>query len=265
MIYRSAESGDIPRLCGLWLSCFDEKPEAAKCFFERNLSDTHGYLAEENGEIIAAVYLIDCRLRGQRAHYLCGAATKPSHRGRGVMSRLIGFALDDAVRRGDRFSTLLPADEGLYRFYAQLGYTAGCEVRTRAFDCGAESPASAGEPDTQALQRLCCKDRSLFWDQSFIDFAGRYYGCYGVKTLKSAYALAFADCDNGCADVFYALYNDISELKSLLSAEGVRRFSLAGCGENPLFSGAPAKKYGMIKSLTDENPPDGVYIGITLS
>ena len=56
---------DINELKALWLSCFDDSPEAADLFFERNKNTYHAYAATENGKIVSALYLIDCSAERQ--------------------------------------------------------------------------------------------------------------------------------------------------------------------------------------------------------
>ena len=262
---RKAEAGDVPRLEEIWLGCFEEKTEAVKLFFERNKGELHSYAAEENGTIIAAVHLIDCMLDGSKAHYLCGAATLPRFRGRGVMSALIAFALDDAKKRGDCFSVLLPANEGLYRFYAGLGYTEGCCVRTLTLDCGDSDAEAFGKPDTAALQKACLYESFLLWSRDHIQFARDYYGCYGTKVLESSEVFALYEQDGDFAEVIYAVFTRLDALKALLHRKGVRRFTLPGGGGNPLFEQAKSQKYGMIRPLDGAEAPQGVYIGLTLS
>ena len=264
MIYRQMNARDLPALTELWLTCFDESREAVELFFKRNLSDTHGYLAEHENQIVAALYLIDCTLCGKKAHYLCGAATLPAYRGKGIMSALVEFALDDAKKRGDSFSALLPADDGLYNFYARLGYvpigSAAC-VSLNA----EKGEVTKGEPDFERLQTACYHDNFLLWNKEYIAFAEKYYSCYGTRVFKSRNALAFCEQDGEDAGVFYAVYNDIKELKTLLYQNGIRQFRLTGGGENPLFQGAEPKRCGMLRVLDGSPAPEHFYIGITLS
>ena len=266
--FSETEKNDISGLKALWLSSFEEDEKAADLFFERIMSFTHAYKAEENGELIAAVYLVDCTINGGRAHYLCGAATRRDYRGKGVMSGLITFALDDAKRRGDKFSVLYPANEGLYRFYGRLGYLAKCTSRTRRITradlCGAEKP-TCGTPDTDRMQRSTFENNFLFWNKEYVSFASEYYGVYGVKTACSAGALAIYTVENRTATVFYSIYNDIKELRSLFSTIEADAYIITGTGANPLLAGEKREICGMLRPLTNQNPPDDVYIGITLN
>ncbi|MBQ6387414.1 MAG: GNAT family N-acetyltransferase [Ruminococcus sp.] len=266
--FLKADSADFVALRQLWLTCFAEDERAADLFFE-NINDTvHPYKATEGEQLIAAVYLADCSLNDRQTHYLCGAATLPAYRGRGVMSGLIRFALADARARGDVFSVLYPADKGLYRFYERLGYQTKCTVRTMLWnreDLGVTQTPVCGEPDTDVLQRQTLYENFLFWKQNFIRFAAAYYEIYDVKTIRSRDAFVMYALDGGTATVYYALYRTGQDCKNLLSTIGADSYILIGTGADPLFAEAKCEAGGMVCPLTEEKPPDDVFIGITLN
>lgn len=267
-LYRKAQPRDIPPLKALWLRCFQEKEAAAELFFAESPLFAHGYLAERGGEPVAAVYLLDCRLCGAPAHYLCGAATLPEYRGQGVMTALIGTALRDAAGRGDRYSVLLPAGGGLYAFYARMGYLPLGAVCRKDFACG-EDVAAHGVPENmewEKLQAACHRDSFLLWNENEIAFAGRYYACYGVQTIQNGSVCALYEQSGDRAEVFYAAYTSLAELKRQLAAAGVRRFTLTGSAANPDFADCRALTYGMLKPLRQGVAlPEHVFIGLTLS
>lgn len=262
--YKKCTDRDLPALKNIWLSCFEEREDAAELFFKRNKSHFHAYACEADGKLVSALYLIDCSLNGDRAHYLCGAATLPAYRGKGYISALIQYALDDAKQRGDRFSLLLPASDPLYGFYDRFGYLPSCTVKSAALDTAAERNADGGSPDLQKLQTDCFRQNFLLWDDAFIRFAASYYGCYGAQTVQSENAFAIYQPDGDSAEVYYAIFSDIEELKALLAAERIRRFSLTATADSPLFEGEIKKPFGMILPLHGDTIPANVYIGITL-
>ena len=265
VLYRAASPSDHPQLISLWEKVFEEPREAVELFFERNLS-IHGYLAQYDNSPIAAVYLTDATLNGQQAHYLCGAATLPEFRCRGVMSELIEYALNDAKSRGDSYSLLFPANEGLYRFYERLSYRAVCQNAVLRLSRGelaadsAEPKSTTDAPDYEAMQRACLKDDFLLQNNNFISFAIEYYRFYGTHTIATPRCLAFWEEENGIADVFYSIYYDIKELKYLLLRHSTAR-EFVFHGKN----GEPRSRSGMLRVLTSS---DGEYprpyIGITL-
>ena len=261
--YRVCTRRDLPQLKGVWLSCFEEREDAAELFFEENASTFHAYACEEDGKIVSALYLIDCTLNSAPAHYLCGAATLPDHRRRGIMAGLITYALEDAKRRGDRYSLLFPASGSLYGFYAKFGYLPTCAEKTAELDTVTERQCCGGSPDLQELQGKHIKDR-LIWADGFIRFAADYYACYGAKTAQSADAFAICESDGGFAEVIYALYREIDDLKALLGANGISRFRLTAPANSPQIDGGITKPSGMILPLSGDAPPENVFIGITL-
>lgn len=273
---RKATDRDIPELKKLWLRCFEDTEQAAGLFFERNKDIRNSYLAEQNGKITAAVYLISCTLNGKNAHYLCGAGTLPEFRNRGIMSRLIEYALNDAENRGDFCSVLLPANEGLYSFYSRLGYEPKCETASANFtreELEADCSLGLTEgkiPGFEQAQLTCRKDNFLLQKNSFVSFAKEYYSCYGAKIAESQNALAFFEEQDGACTAFYTIYNDVKELKTLLlKSSNAKSFVIFGKSGEEIFNNSnieiKTKKYGMARAL---NPtaslPDDIYIGITM-
>ena len=279
--YRKAGTGDIDELKKLWLSCFDDSEEAVELFFERNKNTYHAYTAILDGKIVSALYLIDCKLGGENAHYLCGAATLPEFRKRGIMGELIEYSLNDAKSRGDRFSVLLPANVGLYRYYSALGYRTSCAVSVaritrehlsgidhQTFDspsAGRSRPTPAKIVELENLQSGFKKSNFLYWNNNYIRFAIDYYACYGVKTVFNQNALAVFEEKDGVCNVFYTIYNDLKELKSLLlNNTESNYFVITGkCGEE-FFDNSKKEKYGMARALSSKPLPNDIYIGITL-
>lgn len=89
--------------------------------------------------IFGAVGIIS-RPCGKNVRCLCETATLSEFRKRGIMSALIEYSLNDAKSGGDIYAVLLPANEGLYRYYASLGYRTECAVSVAKFS---RSPAKS--------------------------------------------------------------------------------------------------------------------------
>ena len=263
-VYRACTIDDLPTLKAIWLSCFDEREDAAELFLRRNLLTCHAYACEADGDLVAALYLIDCVLGGERAHYLCGAATLPAYRGRGIMSALIAYALKDASKRGDRYSLLLPADQSLYRYYARFGYRPMCAMKHAVLTTDTDRTVRGGTPNLMQLQSSSVTSSCLIWEEDYIRFAADYYGCYGARTAISADAFAIYQPDGDAAEVIYALYRDIDAIKALLRAENIRRFSLTGAADGDAYKGNVKRPYGMILPLEGDAVLNNVFIGITL-
>ena len=261
--YRVCTDRDIPALKRIWLTCFDEREDAIELFFQRNKDSYHAYACEEDGALVSALYLIDCALCGARAHYLCGAATLPAYRGRGIMAGLIDFALRDAETRGDRFSLLFPASGSLYEYYARFGYLRACAMKSAILSTDTAEALHSGTPDLHALQ-LGQGGTAVLWDDAFIRFAADYYALYGAKSAQSADAFVIYEPDGEAAEVYYAPYDSLEELKALLRTEGIRRFRLIGAADDPAFEGEISRPFGMIRPLDNDTAPADAYIGVTL-
>ena len=258
-----ADAGDLPALRALWKRCFEESEQALDCLFAHLPALAHIYKATDGGKLIAAVYLMDCTLCGELAHYLCGVATLPEYRQQGVMTALMEYALGDAKRRGDCCSVLLPANEHLYRYYARLGYERRCTAETVVWTADALPPAAtpSGTPDFQAIQSGF--DHAVHWSDAFLRFAAQYYGCYGCRQASSDKAFCLYETDNDTAFVFYAVYNTIPDLQALLRTIDARRYVVTGSsGRLPL---AKSETCGMLRPLTNDPLPDNVFIGLTLN
>ncbi len=268
-----ADFSDIPKLKKLWIDCFSENAKAVDLFFASNSEYLSMYCSKWNEKIVSALYLVHGSINGKKAHYLCGAATLPEYRRRGIMGKLIEYALNDAKKNGDVYSTLFPANEQLYEFYSRFGYISACTARRREFlrkqleNCKRNNTPLVFPIDCELMQKEYFKNNFFLQNNNFIRFAAEYYAVYGVKSVQGDGYFALIDEYDNRADVFYAIYTDFEALKiNLLKSTSAERFVFTGKSDNKFFENIENEKYGMIKSLDDrEEIPDEVYIGITLN
>ncbi len=270
--HKRFEGDDFTELKNLWLRVFDENEEALELFFKRNKTSFVPYCSTCNGKIISALYLLPCTLNGENAHYLCGAATAPEYRRRGIMSDLISFALDDAKNRGDAFSLLFPANqsESLYRFYGRLGYAPGCTAAIRKMtraELAALAKNCGGEPDFESLQGQCFNNNFLLWNNDYIKFAEAYYRVYNASSVSCKAAFAIFEESGGAAEVFYSAYSDFGCLcRLLLDNSKAKSFVFTLKADSPLLTHEKPERYGMIKALDKSKKiPNNIYLGITLN
>ena len=271
-IFRKCADEDFPELKKLWLKAFDDSPEAVDLFFERNKSSFAPYCAAEKEKIVSALFLLPCSLNGKQAHYMCGVATAPEYRRRGIMSGLIDFSLDQARKNGDLYSLLFPANqnESLYNFYGRLGYRANCSAGITEMTRSkllSHAKSESGKPDYENLQILCFDNNFLFWNNNLVDFAAEYYRLYNIKFVSNQTAFALVEEAGGIADVFYSAYSDFGSLGGLLLENTkAERFSFTLKSDDPLLNGAEPQRYGMIKALDKSaKTPNNIFIGITLN
>ena len=111
----------------LWKETFGDSSEYVSLIFDTYFNPEYIAHHEEEDEVIAALLGIPycflsssgTRLRGL---YLCGLATRKAYRRRGIMTGLIREINHKAKDKGFDFTFLIPSEDGIKRYYHNLGY-----------------------------------------------------------------------------------------------------------------------------------------------
>lgn len=279
-----------PELSRVWQACFQEPARPAE-FFLNNYFSPRDCLVYRVGETVAAaVYLLPARIVSSqgpvRAHYIYAAATLPRFRGRGYMASLLACAAMEGARRGDRYSVVLPADDGLYGLYEKSGYVPFFRVRNLSVSAdrlaGLAREGGPGNmlPDFRRLALL--RDSlagktfgSVLWSERMLWFAAGMGAVYGDRLIcsRTGDAFAYALCrplPDGCV-VLETMAGEgaFPWLAAALLREvpaGEYRFRLPAEG---LFPGeGELARFGMIKPVggagSEEIRSDTPYLGLTL-
>ena len=129
---RDMRDTDYPRAFAVWRACFEDDEDYFRFFWEHGFPLCRGLCLEEDGQAVSMLFLLPGALGnpsalGYRktllsAWYVYAVATLPAYRGRGYASELTCYAA--ALAKGEGLSALClrPADEGLYGYYAKLGF-----------------------------------------------------------------------------------------------------------------------------------------------
>ena len=123
---RSTRVNDYQRVLEIWQTCFGDEESYVRFFWENCFPFCRGLVWEEDGQAVSMLFLLPCALVRKRlrlpAEYVYAVATLPEYRGRGYAAALAREA--ERIARGEGRSALClrPADEGLYGYYAKLGY-----------------------------------------------------------------------------------------------------------------------------------------------
>lgn len=190
-------------LIRLWQVCFGEPVRFPRYFMNNIFSPENCLVYQTAGTVAAAVHLVPAQIAAaggaERAHYIFAAATLPQYRSRGYMASLLAYAAIAGARRGDRFSAVLPAEEGLIRYYAAQGYQPF--FRVRALEVPRERLEREAEganarrllPDCRRLNALrsgiLSKSRgSLLWSAEQLRTAAGMHGVYGDRLICSVSA-----------------------------------------------------------------------------
>lgn len=117
---------DIPVLKEIWREVFRDTPTYIKLFFSQKFSPSSCLVYKEGGQIVSMIHYPQYSMKFYSetltAGYICGTATLPSFRGKGIMGKLIEAACDKMRARGDTFSVLIPANEALFKYYEKFGF-----------------------------------------------------------------------------------------------------------------------------------------------
>ena len=114
-------------LAVLWNRVFGDDLDFIEFIFKEAYANSVLCFAELDGDnAVSAFYLIRNTLKYNNkfydGYYLYAAATLPEYRKSGIMSRLIGEALDFCREHNVDFVSLVPSEEGLYGYYSRFGF-----------------------------------------------------------------------------------------------------------------------------------------------
>ena len=290
-----ASPGMTRELRRLWQTCFEEPARPVNLFLRTAFRPENCAVLLEGERLAAAVHLLPCRVllpggAEAKAHYVYAAATFPEFRGRGCMTSLLGFAAELGAARGQAYSVVLPAHEGLVPLYEKAGYAPFFSVTQETADARLISAnASPPAPGRRlaSFSQLCARRRevlserpgSVLWDENAFFYAAESARVYGGKLLVcgEGETLSWALCGmaDGCCEVAEWMAHPAkkAELLGLLLRACPApscRFRLPAGGE-PLFSGSERSEqpFGMLRALGEnalpavfpERPP---YLGLSL-
>ncbi len=203
---------NISSLKKLWFDTFGDDEEYVRLFFEREYCPTECFAEIIDGEVVSALYLLKGYIfDGNVAYegrYLYAAATAEEQRGNGIMSSLIEEAKQYAQSNSISFISLLPADEGLYGYYARFGFEAVMNNIVSKVDVLGEN-TEIKEIDSEAYFEI---RRNI--SVPFFHF-GESELRYAAECLKYAGYRFIKNSDNSC----YIINDDETEVLEYISSE----------------------------------------------
>ncbi len=110
----------------LWKDTFHDSDKYVNLIFERYFDPELVEYYEQEGRIVSCLLGIPYRFGSERGAveglYICGLATESKFRQRGIMSELIERISDKAAEKGYSFIFLIPATNGLIKYYEDRGF-----------------------------------------------------------------------------------------------------------------------------------------------
>ncbi|MBQ9860403.1 MAG: GNAT family N-acetyltransferase [Clostridia bacterium] len=126
--FRQATPDDVSAMVALWKLCFPEDDEAFIHRFFAEFPAECGLVACK-GDLLAMLFLLPAavvyRDKQYPVRYLYAGCTHPAYRNRGIYTRLLSFAAEQAALLGARAIYLHPASDSLVEYYKRCGYRSG--------------------------------------------------------------------------------------------------------------------------------------------
>ncbi len=208
MIYdiREYTKDDIGAMKSLWCDTFGDPPELVDSFFELLPSMGTGFVAELDGEVFGAAYVLDAFLHlpdssTKKIAYIYAVAVDDSVRGQGIGAELTRACMRSAWECSADICCTLPAEDSLYDWYkSRCGLTA-------ASYCSYDNIAASAE--ISGIKRLSADEYGFLREDILRGKAhvGFYYGylrfqeeifissCGGFFEYRGAIACGYIEND----------------------------------------------------------------------
>ncbi len=178
-------SGIEAQLRTIWHRCFGDTDAYMDLFFTSRYVPHNAAVALEDNKAVAMLFLLPCRIAAGaaaiKADYLYAAATHPDYQGRGIMSKLMGFAAEQVRLRGSAAIALAPASRSLFSFYAKLGYKAAFRRKKVVFS----------REELKSMEISAAKEKNLT-DRELAALRDSYYGARNGNLLWDLEAVSYA-------------------------------------------------------------------------
>ena len=118
MTFRVLQKKDIPACKEIWAEIFDDTPEFIDWFFANRFIAELGVCCEDNGKIISVIHGYPMPVKyfdkARKGAMMSGVATLPSHRGQGLMHKLIKMFTENLLSLGFDLIVYKAADPKIY-------------------------------------------------------------------------------------------------------------------------------------------------------
>lgn len=220
------------QIIDLWQTCFHDSDEFIRLYFTEIYHDENAMIIAEGDRVLSALQMIPYEMTCWGVplpmSYIAGASTYPEARNRRLMSDLLHTSIRTMKSRGIALTTLMPADDWLFGYYARFGYVTACfeQIERKRFPAHpiCPPPKTTVSPNHQfAYFRQEMQKRSCCVQHSRTDFdalAQDLRFCHGavVTVMRSGQicGLAMAIPEKEFAYVLDGVYDDDEARQQLL-------------------------------------------------
>ena len=160
---------ELSNILPLWQSVFRDDEKYIRQCLTVFAGPGHVFAAQEEGRFVAQLLAVPCLAGGVRGAYLFALATAPEFRGKGVMSALMKASEAAMQLEGAAFFVLIPAEESLYNYYTERGYTN--RVGVRRFSVETQDAGDKEVHITPLVQRDFMRARETYLPQPWAAFS----------------------------------------------------------------------------------------------
>lgn len=284
MRLRTATSEDKSALVALWEQAFGDTSDTVETFFQLCGTFRNTLVAQVDGKVRAALYLLENQLQVQetvyRAAYIYAAATETDYRKNGLMTALLAFADEIAVQRQFDFLFLTPAEDGLFSYYGKRGFQSAfakqvARVPRADLEHAAGKPLNAvnGEQNEQVSRHIALRGGAhILWSDAVLRFDRFLRETYNVQYRLSPNGFTVYETEEDAVTATEFCFADggFSALANLL-LQNTKAAQFTLCA--PCFAALPPQfacetvKTAMIKPISAHAKAQTVqnaYLGITL-
>ena len=182
----------------LWSEVFGDSDEMIDFFL--NAFGQYIVVSCENNALMGMMTLLPVGRKGKKGRYVYAVATGTRFRNRGVSTQLLEFAKKYIKANNEEFLVLVPADEGLFDFYAKRGFspvnsTARHALETDGKNTGIYSIVKSDSAEYYALRSDFFRSSELIeWSIEFLDKIKEMYNGEYIKVYKNNEYAAAAFC-----------------------------------------------------------------------
>jgi predicted acetyltransferase len=147
-----------------WKTVFDDSDSFIELFFTKVYEEENVVSIQEDGRLVAILHIIPYTMSywGEdiSVAYIYAVGVLPECRGRGLMRQLMQKATETIESRGYAFSTLIPANAGLFEAYRKMGYVEAFDYGLDEYSFRGYKPLFNGIPIT--VRRVHAADCRLY-------------------------------------------------------------------------------------------------------
>lgn len=241
----------IAKLRALWQEAFGDSAETLDAFFTTGFSSDRCHYLTENGELVSALYWLDCSLERKKLAYLYAVATKKAYRGRGLATRLMAETHEILKQQDYAGVILVPGEKDLFSYYEKLGYRAVTAASKFTAQQGRTPIAvkEIGATEFARLRRKYLPEGGVVQEGAALSFLQTY-----CKFYAGADFLMVASEENGALRAQEFLGNTAAAM-GILQALGYESGTFCTPGND--------RKFAMYLPLA-ENCPKPTYFGLAL-